>query len=1124
VSFAVHAHSEYSNVIDTYFDHINIDDGLSSNIVKGVVEDKNGFIWFGTSNGLNRYDGKNISIFQHDPNIPGSLSDNHVSTLFVDSQGTMWVGTMQGGLCRLREDGTFDIFKHNLDDPTSISHNQIWCIYEDSRKHLWIGTQMGLNRMDRHAGTFERFTDIIANSDEDAAVLSITEDKAGRMWIGTWTNGLYLLIPEWHLPRQDKITFLPVSQNTQKLGSNNVWTLHTDSRGQLWVGVYHGGVYLMNPPDCDDYYTCAPEDFTFKTVKHHRIDRENNNAILSFWEDEQSNLYIGHDLGLSGIQLNNFYKYPDKNSLTFFDFLNVETCAFNRQVNDIYQDNNGLIWVAHAKGVHKYFGNQLKFKKQLNSFCLNNETSVTSFCTDEQNDKLWIGISGEGLVTQELSTGKMEHLHYEVRDKPLLENISSIYKDDKGTIWLGSRAQGAIFSLRMKNNHPVIQYEFSTKLGNPTTRNIIHKITKANGDKIWVVTLAGLYLYNPMNGTYRFFNSQQSDDWEGEPFDMIHYNDTTNWFATAGGGLHKLIHKGDSVYFEIHNSQKGIKSNILFDIELVGEDIWIGSESGVQKYNIPQDSFYRIPVLDQRINGKVLSITHDEAQRIWFSTNDGLFCYAPKTNMLSNYSADEGLLADFEFRSSYRTPQGRVYFGGIDGYVDFKGDDILRTNTDDKTQITDLKIFEKSVVVGQIDPHLDAPILQQSITNTENITLSPKHKTITIEYSVLDYLAPHQYEYAYMLEGFEDDWKFVGKKTSVTYTNLRPGEYTFHIKARSKTGNWTPVKELNIEVLVPYWQQWWFILGCICLLSLCIYAYMRYREYNIRNENEKLDKLVKQRTEALDRNIKELQESEATLHKKNIELQQLLESNTELEQFARAVAHDLKQPIRSIEGFSSLLKRKLEKKEVLGETEKEFFGLIKQGVLNMDQLITGLLEYSKVSSSQGDKFSTFSTEEIILTVKSNLSQQIEESGTTLTYDHIPSQVYGVQVKLVQLFQNLISNSIKFRKKDEPCTIKISAEEQRRHWLFRLEDNGIGIPFESRAKVFQVFKRAHANYEGTGIGLATCKRIIQQHGGDIWVDSEFEGGAIFYFYIQKRVDKESLANEFATVDDLGMMRK
>jgi len=343
-----------------------------------------------------------------------------------------------------------------------------------------------------------------------------------------------------------------------------------------------------------------------------------------------------------------------------------------------------------------------------------------------------------------------------------------------------------------------------------------------------------------------------------------------------------------------------------------------------------------------------------------------------------------------------------------------------------------------------------------------------------------------------MLEGFDKDWNFVSKKANVTYADLNSGEYTFQVKARGKSGNWTAIKSLGIEVLTPLWMSWWFIAICICLLALGIYAYMRYHEYNIRSENEKLEALVEERTEALNHNIKELKESESSLHKKNIELQQLIESNTELEQFAHAVAHDLKQPIRSIEGFSSLLKRKLEKRDVLEETEKEFFGLIKQGVLNMNQLITGLLEYSKVSSGKGDKFTAFPTEEIILTVKSNLSQQIEESGTKIIYDHVPAEIYGVKIKLMQLFQNLISNSIKFRKKDQPCVIKISAEEQRRHWLFRLEDNGIGIPAESRSKVFQVFKRAHANYEGTGIGLATCKRIIQQHGGDVWGDSEFGG--------------------------------
>jgi len=160
----------------------------------------------------------------------------------------------------------------------------------------------------------------------------------------------------------------------------------------------------------------------------------------------------------------------------------------------------------------------------------------------------------------------------------------------------------------------------------------------------------------------------------------------------------------------------------------------------IQKYNIPQDSFYQISILDRRINGKVLAIAHDKEQRIWFSNSDGLFCYDPQTDMLSNYNTDEGLPLDFEFRSAYSTPDGRVYFGGIDGYVDFMGNEVLSKGADDVVQITDLKILGKSLVVGQEDEYLDAPILEKSITNTAHITLSPKHNVITIDYSVLDYI------------------------------------------------------------------------------------------------------------------------------------------------------------------------------------------------------------------------------------------------------------------------------------------------------------------------------------------------------------------------------------------------
>ncbi len=1109
--------AQWSDMIDRYVEHITVEDGLSSNMIKDVIQDDAGFLWIGTANGLNRYDGKNFSVFKNEPEISNSLSHNHINKLLIDSNGALWVATMQGGLCRYHENGSFDIFKHDKEDKSSICSNQVWTLFEDRQKNLWIGTQSGLSLFDRETETFTNYVNNPKDSSSlaNGSIISIIEDHAGRIWLGGWRTGLLLMIPPNTIPGQEDYSFQTISNADNNISGKNVWTLAVDKFNKLWVGLYESGLHHMTLPDCNDYHDCLPEKFDFNKVDFHHMEHEG--LALSLMPDDKE-LYIGYDAGVAKIDVDQLDQYSKIKPppVTHFNFSNSSELHQSKTIfcNQIYKDQEQLLWLATNKGLYKYFGNKKKFEKQLHEHLTENKLSIQSLFAYSHNSDLWMGTSGKGLLQVNQSTGTIKEIKYSTPDGRKPQTIFTIYGDNNGTIWAGD-IDGELYSITYKNKQPTVKYHPIKFLEDHPNNGHIWEIISMEDGHLLIATQVSLILYDPKTGEYTVYEDDgTTNSIEGANiFDIIQYDKDTYYIATGGGGLNRLKWKNGKPEFHFFSPstehQNTLRSNILFDLELIGDNLWIGSISGIEKYNISQDSFYHIASLDQRINGKILSMGQDKKGQLWFATDDGLFSYNEKNDLLSRYNEEEGLPSSLNFRSSHSTPDGYIYFGASNCYIKFDGSK-LGNNSQNKNsvKITDFKIFNRPVKAGEKDKYLDEAILTQSIINTQQLTLAPQHDVITINYSVFDYISPNQYEYAYWLEGFDNDWNLVGKRTNVTYTNLSSGEYIFKVKARSKSGKWTPVKTLSITVLKPFWQTWWFILGTILTILALIFAFQTYREYEIKQKNIELESLVKEHTQTLHDNIQELKSNKAALETKNTELREMAASNSELEQFAYAVSHDLKQPIRTINSFAGLLKKKLNKKGSIGETENEYIDFIIKGSSNMNQLVNGLLEYSKIGFSKEDEHESFSFEELMLIIKNNLSKQISETNTTLIYPEDVGEIYGMKVKLIQLFQNLISNSIKFRRENTLPIIEIKIEEHPRYSLFHLHDNGVGIPMVARSQVFNIFKRAHSNYEGSGIGLATCKRIIEQHSGEIWVDRECQEGTIFHFYIKKSPAKMS----------------
>ncbi len=1104
----------------SYFDKLTTNEGLSSNMTRDIIQDKEGFIWMGTSNGLNRFDGKNFRIFRHDWENPNSISDSHVSCLLKDSKGTIWIGTMRGGLCRYKEDGTFDVFKHHPDSSNSISDNQVHCIYEGKNGELWVGTQNGLNKLDYETEHFERFMHNPANPNSlpQQPVLSILEDKNERLWVGTWAGGIGLFIPPNTIEGKKEASFLNINiEEGQKLGNNNIRSLLEDKEGRIWVGSYEGGVYLLNPPDCEDFFQCSPTDFNFLKITHHHITNDADvDLILSLFLDDANNLWVGYFYGLTKLSLDPFVGQSAQTIQQNAKFENINFSpeltfgTTNRHINNIFQDKSGLIWFASTKGVYKYFGNQLKFDIQLNEYMVSNSTSVISFLESQNKNEVWIGTSTQGLIHYNKSSKEIKEHKLKSPSDQTLTYISSILEDNEGTIWLGT-GHGELFSITHTNGDPVYKHHPISHLLKHKTGDTIWKIIQDKKGNLWIGSHKGLIRYDIESETSVAYlpDLNKPNSIVGENvFDIIEDQEGILWIATAGGGLNRLDWKSDDDFeFKIYapkvNNSNSIKSNILFDIELIDNNIWIGSQSGIQEYSIEQDSFYIHKTLDNNISGQVLGIAHDNQNRVWFTNNDGLFSYNRQEDILAYYHQKEGLVNNFEFRSAYTAPDGEMYFGGINGFHSFYGKDIVSSNFSNLIQITDLKIAGKSVIVGEKDEELGRSILQKSITQTNAIDLSYNHQLITFEYATLDFLSPNQYQYAYQLEGFDSEWMQTGVHNSITYTKIPSGSYTFKIKAKNNEGFWSKPIELKVYVQPPFWTTWWFLIISISLITILLLLLQRQREEIIRQRNEDLEQKVKERTAALNENVLQLKEKEITLEEKNKELQKYISSNSDLEHFAYIASHDLRAPLANIIGLADIIKTTAEAK--LDDEEQEMLEFINLSAQNMKQLTEDLLTYSR-ANSQKQQIKKVELRRLLELLLHELNTNIKENKAIIELQDIPKEIQGDYSQLRQLFQNLITNAIKFARPDTPPKVLVKAIDRGNDWLFMVKDNGVGIPKEYLDKIFLLFQKLHDNseYEGTGIGLSTCKTIVERHEGTIWVESVQNEGSAFYFNISKKL--------------------
>lgn len=809
------------------FEQISSEQGLSQNSVFSICQDKKGFLWLGTEDGLNRFDGYNFKIYRHKTEDPHSLINNKVLVLYEDHAGELWIGTQDG----------LDRFDHELEkfihykipgrDNTanSLGSSRIKAIYEDKTGVLWVGAAGGwLNRLDPQRKKLENYKNISAQpvNPNQNGIRAIYEDRAGVLWIGADKGGLNKL-------DREKGTFSHYEHdpnNPHSLSNNSVKTIFEDSRGIMWIGTEDGLNRL---------------DRQTGTFIHYRNNPENpgslsHNYVLSIFEDEDAVLWIGTYGG--GVN-----RFDREKKIFRCDHYSPEIpgSLSDNNVYTIYMDRSGILWFGTNRGLNKYDKEKLKFpcwNAERNSSTTANNYCVWSIYKDKTGI-IWFG-TDSGLAQLNLTAGKMKMWTHNMENPNSLSNnkVLSIYEDHNGSLWLGTEGGGLNLFDREKK-------KFSCHKNDPAdntslSHDDVYAITEDRLGMLWIGTEQGL---NRMDRRKNLFTRWKNEP--GNPKSLSHdlvtsiFEDHQGilWIGTRGG-LNRFNRQEESFtsWQNIPGNPMSLSDN---QISCIYEDkalnLWIGTALGLNKFDRRKNTFTYYTTADGLPNDKINGILEDDAGYLWLSTNYGISRFNPGLVSFRNYDIHDGLQSnEFNGNSCYRAPDGEMFFGGINGFNYFYSYRIKDKFHPPPIVITDFQLFNESV---NIDPGRRT-LLAKSITEMNEIVLSFNDYFFAFEFAALDFTTPEKNKYEYKMEGFDKTWiKKNADSRYASYMNLDHGLYTFRVRGSNNDNIWNREGvSIKIRITPPYWRTWWFLGFLLFFFSLLLFAFFQYRTRLLRQK------------------------------------------------------------------------------------------------------------------------------------------------------------------------------------------------------------------------------------------------------------------------------------------------
>lgn len=1069
------------------FKQLSAPHSLPTNEVQKVYQDRDGFIWFATRNGLCQYNGYETTLYKSNLYSPDLLTTNSITCLVDDNNNNLWIGTSEG--LNVMDKRTGEIKKYKA---PSISNNVVSALCVTRDNTLWVGTDNGLCRYVPEKDTFVVCGDEFGDGRlRYVTIKSLLEDSDGDLWIGTWAQGLFR-----YSPSTDKVVVYP---KINEQYSSHV--IYEDSNKDIWVGSWGYGLFkLRNPKDM--------ENVSYQSFLHENGDDSSlsDNIVYDIAEDINTHtLWVGTRSGLSILRL-------DESS----SFINYKSGKSDYripsdEVNSIMRDSQKNMWIgAIGGGVLMADTRQPAFALHTLNFG-DEDIPVTSvrtlFADSDQN--LWIGVGTYGLARREYVTGELKMYSHipefsGVKDLPSL--FAVVQRKKSGDIWFGMY-NGGIYVYRKgeKVKH------LTTKNSAFLTSDCVSALYEDYEGNCWVGTRGGIGVRLSDGTDYRFetmnFNDSLSAGWIYVR-DIVQDMDNSVWLATSNFGVIHItgdVRQPSTLKYEnysFHNRKLITNTVLCMHIDRFGR-LWAGTEGGgLYLYNRSTGQFeektrtYSIP------GDVIVSIEEDKSGNLWLGTVSGLvkLYVAAVGNDFSTriYTSADGLQDNFIVNSSC-SRDGELFFGGHKGYSSFFPDKMEIPSQETNFLITDIKIFNHSF--KNLPVELQQKISPVMPTYTSKIELPYKYNNFSIEFAALTYKNPELNRYAYRLQNFDRDWQYTdADRRFAYYNNLPSGTYTFQLKATNENGEWSGyVREFTVVVLPPFWATWWaYLLYMVLVLVIGVLIYRTIKKRILLQNALRLREMEKAKAEELN-------------HAKL--------------QFFTNITHELLTPLTIISATVDELKTQ-------APSHNDLYTVMNSNIQRLIRLLQQILEFRKAETGNLKlRVSPGDLAAFVRTGTESFKPLVKKRKIHFSLLCDPESIVGYFDidKLDKIMYNLLSNAAKYNKEDGFIQVTLSYDEEDREFvLLRVKDNGKGISREKQATLFKRFYEGDYrkfNTIGTGIGLSLTKDLVTLHGGTISVESEVDHGTEFIvripiersYYDEEQIDDEVISLRQTAID-------
>ncbi len=1036
----VFVYAEYFN-----FRHYEVENGLPSNTVRSLTQDSRGFMWFGTENGLSRFDGYSFKNFRPVPGDTTSLGNSYIYALFEDSQHTLWVGTDDGVYIYNSEREQFSFFSdstekgvvikshinsiqedcdhnlwfssltqgvffyhreknmlynyvHDLNDPNSLGSDIILSLYIDRQGVVWASPQRNTGVLYRYVYALDKFVPLHLKADninfDDFGVYAMVEDTDENFWIGTWSHGL-----------------CKMDRNTGQVESFLTPGTHNGISHIHEITEYEAGILLIGSDDGLVIFNTHTHESELMTASEFKSSTLSDKFIYPIFKDCEGGLWVGTYYG--GVN----YAPLLKGNIIGYSHSGYKNSVGGNIISCFEEDVDGNIWIGSDDGGLSCFNPHDKsFVNYMPDRSRNSLSYYNIHALYFNDDKLWIGTYSGGLNVLDLKTNRFKHYY------SIAGDTSSLYS------------------------------------------NSVYAICQDNDSDIWIGTMEGICLYDRKNDCFIRMKSIQTTI-----IDITVGQDHNLWFATWGMGVFRYDKKKQAWYHYRHNPKDSSSipdnqvNSLCFDAD---NNLWVGTDGGLALYDEESDSFSTIPL---NIENCKVSYIRDLDGELWIATSNGLLNYVLSDSSIRRFNKNDGLQNDyFNMKAGLLSSSGELYLGTTNGFNVIRPNEIVENNYIPPVYITNIQVLNKSLKVEN-QGRMKRPAIY-----AKTIELSYKENIISIEYVALSYKAPSRNQFKFKLEGFDKDWNELGNQRKATYTNLPAGKYYFHVVGSNNDEIWNE-QGATLEVIIhpPFWQTTIAYLFYI-LLFAGIFAFVLHKT---RQQTEEKHKERMQQLQV---------EKDKELHEAKIN-------------FFTLVAHEIRTPVSLIIGP---LEEIMDNIRSFPDVVQNSLRIINRNGRRLLLLVNQLLDFRKTEEKAFSiNFSSWNLYYLLNSLYIRFKPLAEQRNISLILNMENSEISAMidAEALTKIVSNLLTNATKYAN----AKIVLSCEEKDNNIIIKVADDGIGIHPDEQKKIFLPFYQVvQGQKPGTGIGLSLVKLLVDAHHGIVEVDSVPDKQTVFVVTLPK----------------------